>query len=731
MKNFNRKFITLLSITFTLFISQAFAQLSLHINTSNNDVYFNNTAAYNLPIYDFNLVSSTPWSVTTTSGVVFSNFGCSNETFGDGTSAYMCYTYGGTWDANANGLYDLNGVPLYSDTYGGGIHNNYILIDYSSSDQANGVPLEPNVISGGGGTTSANPGNHHLAYMAPQTIEYIYAEVNMGNDMVSIPVYIDGQLLEQDCAGTWGGSLVNDACGVCDGDNSSCSGCVSGWATNYDPNATLDDGSCMLSGCTNQTSFNYNENATNDDGSCIAVILGCMEAAAVNYDANANTDNGMCQPYTQADVEAAVAAAEAAAATQITESYTNGFSEGAASVTPEDGIGQEDLESAYAEGIAYASPVLVDATLDLSEGWGMFGYTCINPVDAIVGFSSISDKIEIVKDEWGLSYLPAWEFNALGNLQFAKGYQIKMIEAVDSFHFCQTHALKVYGCIDEIAFNYNPVANTDDGSCVTVVMGCMDETAFNYNPDANTDGGSCVAVVMGCLDASAFNYNSDANTDDGSCVAVVMGCLDASAFNYNSDANTDDGSCVAVVMGCIDEYASNFNESANTDDGSCIPVVEVCYNNPGCGCDNPAPIEGLNCEGTALQIGDEIYGGMVFQINEDGSGLVVSMEDIEVMTWNDALSAAAASTTEGYEDWYLPNINQLGILYNTIGPGGDNSLGLVFQPGQYSSQWSFWSSSITPSNSNYVYLMSFIDGSLSENYYPSNWTYSSRAIRSF
>ena len=31
----------------------------------------------------------------------------------------------------------------------------------------------------------------------------------------------------------------------------------------------------------------------------------------------------------------------------------------------------------------------------------MFGYTCIDSVDAMVGFSSISDKIEIVKDEWG------------------------------------------------------------------------------------------------------------------------------------------------------------------------------------------------------------------------------------------------------------------------------------------------------------------------------------------
>ena len=41
-------------------------------------------------------------------------------------------------------------------------------------------------------------------------------------------------------------------------------------ATNYDPNATLDDGSCIycVYGCTNPLSLNYNPAATCDDGSC-------------------------------------------------------------------------------------------------------------------------------------------------------------------------------------------------------------------------------------------------------------------------------------------------------------------------------------------------------------------------------------------------------------------------------------------------------------------------------
>ena len=38
----------------------------------------------------------------------------------------------------------------------------------------------------------------------------------------------------------------SDECGKCGGDNSSCSGCTDPEASNYDPNATIDDGNCVL-----------------------------------------------------------------------------------------------------------------------------------------------------------------------------------------------------------------------------------------------------------------------------------------------------------------------------------------------------------------------------------------------------------------------------------------------------------------------------------------------------
>ena len=110
----------------------------------------------------------------------------------------------------------------------------------------------------------------------------------------------------------------------------------------------------------------------------------------------------------------------------------------------EDGIGQVDVDTAYQAGIA---SVIIEeceeiATenipLNLPVGWSMFGYTCLNSIDAMEGFASISEDIVLVKDAMGSGYLPEYGFNGIGNLNFGNGYQIKMIEAITTFQFCST-----------------------------------------------------------------------------------------------------------------------------------------------------------------------------------------------------------------------------------------------------------------------------------------------------
>ena len=103
---------------------------------------------------------------------------------------------------------------------------------------------------------------------------------------------------------------------------------------------------------------------------------------------------------------------------------------------------QADLSYGYGYGDGVASVtvqvITEDISLSLPSGWSMFGYTCVDAVDALEAFSSISDKVIIMKDENGNAYVPEWNFNALGNLEYSEGYQIKMYETVTGFQFCPT-----------------------------------------------------------------------------------------------------------------------------------------------------------------------------------------------------------------------------------------------------------------------------------------------------
>ena len=56
--------------------------------------------------------------------------------------------------------------------------------------------------------------------------------------------------------------------------------------------------------------------------------------------------------------------------------------------------------------------------------------------------------------------------------------------------------------------------NSSELACYNSVLGCTDETAFNYDPNATEDDGSCIPVIFGCISHSAFNNNPNANVDD-------------------------------------------------------------------------------------------------------------------------------------------------------------------------------------------------------------------------
>ena len=89
------------------------------------------------------------------------------------------------------------------------------------------------------------------------------------------------------------------------------------------------------------------------------------------------------------------------------------------------------------------------------------------------------------------------------------------------------------------------------------VLGCMDSTATNYDPLADTDDGSCTYGSAGCMDALACNYDAAATTDDGSCTFAATG------YDCNGDCLVGD----AVTLNLYDSYGDGWNGGILTVNG--------------------------------------------------------------------------------------------------------------------------------------------------------------------
>jgi hypothetical protein len=162
-----------------------------------------------------------------------------------------------------------------------------------------------------------------------------------------------------------------------------------------------------------------------------------------------------------------------------------------------------------------------------------------------------------VKAEWGCVDSLAFNYDSLANID--NGGCIPVI----------------LGCMESLAFNFNALANTPD-SCTPLLYGCTDPTMFNYCGSCNTSNGDCDPYVFGCTDSVMFNYNPLANADNSSCTPFIFGCTDPSMLNYDPLSNTEDFTCIEFLYGCMDETALNYDSLANTENESCIAIVEGC-----------------------------------------------------------------------------------------------------------------------------------------------------------
>ena len=364
------------------------------------------------------------------------------------------------------------------------------------------------------------------------------------------------------------------------------------------PNFLYDTAHVLLSapcppvfGCMDSSYVEFNPRADTSDGSCSELIVfGCIDSTMYNYDSIANTMSLVpsCD-YTLT----------------LTDLVGDGWAASNLEVTQGDSVWNFTLDTtAYSQDyiINLKAPQPVSFKFSISQqamqSAAHCGFKLTNPlgmtmIEVIPPFiqplfkrtvptycgNYCIDRIFGCMDPLALNYVdtantPIQCFYVLGctNSSYLEYYTQGFV-ADTSDGSCNVKA--EWGCTDSLAFNYDSIANIDNGGCLPVILGCMESLAFNFEPLANTPD-TCIAIVYGCMSSIALNYNPLANIDDGGCVGVVYGCIDTSAFNYALTANVDDGSCISVIYGCINPTQFNYDSLANTNDGTCIPYIYGC-----------------------------------------------------------------------------------------------------------------------------------------------------------
>ena len=312
------------------------------------------------------------------------------------------------------------------------------------------------------------------------------------------------------------------------------------------------NGTTALTGCTDSNFVEYNFEATLDDGSCLtSVIWGCLDDSQFNYNPEANTEDVI----------------------QFCD-YT---------LTITDGVGDGWFGSwvgVYQQG--YFSPQYQmgpnDETevsfnisgLDASKRTHIYFFTTPQSISTIqqCGFTLTNSGGDIIIESPFFSTIPFIE---------ESGWYVYEIDL-----YCgNTCEEFVYGCLDETASNFNLNSNTEDGSCY-YQPGCTQAGYLEFYTqdfEADFDNGSCQTLVaFGCVDNIACNYDPEANLDNEGCLYANVG-YDCEGFCLN-DLDLDGICDENEILGCTNQNAWNYNLDATDDDEGCL-YDAGCISGPG------------------------------------------------------------------------------------------------------------------------------------------------------
>jgi len=402
-------------------------------------------------------------------------------------------------------------------------------------------------------------------------------------------------------------------------------GCMSQTACNYDPDATIDDGSCLepvpdcyvcdgdtiaiidtdgdgvcdaneVPGCTSETACNYNPSATDDDGSCVEPVPDCWECDGDTV-AMVDTDgDGICDandPLTLGLNDVIVETYYISDATDATETDGGYLAEGS---------------------------VTYRVYMDLNEGFEL---------QAVYGDANHELFVETTSEFYNNNDRGATTADAIGASRIDDG-----TVGVDSYvsvgggsdgHMGVLKTLDTDGSIlgtSGYLTNNDPAAGIPLTTADGLLTGAPEETkvlGVDLSMFDATNSGVRCSTTNGAW--SSLN-GSVGPTEDNMVLVGQFTTTGALAFELNVQLGTPSGGTqnfvaqapqgdeiyhpgltfLASIPGCTSSTACNYDEHATVDDGSCLEPVDDCWE-----CDGDT-IAMIDTDGDGVCDAEEVYG---------------------------------------------------------------------------------------------------------------------------
>lgn len=125
-----------------------------------------------------------------------------------------------------------------------------------------------------------------------------------------------------------------------------------------------------------------------------------------------------------------------------------------------------------------------------------------------------------------------------------------------NFNFESVVYVSIKGCTNELAYNYNPGANVNDGSCEMPNLGCTDILSLNYDPTANFEDGSCEYCLEGIEWVATINYMDTYGDGWNGSVITITGEDGTEVFSGTKEDGSSDSVSICLSNQLYQVYVS-------------------------------------------------------------------------------------------------------------------------------------------------------------------------------